>query len=166
MAPSGSANSLNLSNNGSTSCNATMALLQSSTYARMKPSVPLLSSPLIPNSSRCDARLFSKSCNSVSISLRTMAANIGEKGHPCENPSPGSAYNASANGDRDGYLFRMSCSSFSREMLLNMFLMSKDTRERVGRELLACGIVIYFSTPFRIVEMTMSQPPCTPTAKL
>ena len=88
MAHSGSANSLNLSNNGSTSCNATMAL-QSSTYARMKPSVPLslLSSPLIPNSSRCDARLFSKSCNSVSISLRTMAANIGEKGHPCENPS-------------------------------------------------------------------------------
>ena len=86
MAPSGSANSLNLSNNGSTSCSATMAL-QSSTYARIKPSVPLLLSPLSPNSSRCDARLFSRSCNSVSISLRRMAANIGEKGHPCEKPS-------------------------------------------------------------------------------
>eukprot|EP00956_Cyclotella_meneghiniana_P007411 scaffold10114_cov38-Cyclotella_meneghiniana.AAC.2 len=72
-----------------------------------------------------------------------MAANIGEKGHPCEKPSPGSAYKASANGDRDG-----------------------DTRDRVGRELLACSIVMYFSTQFRIVEMTMSQPPCTPTAKL
>ena len=76
MAPSGSANSLNLS----------MAL-QSSTYARMKPSVPLLSSPLIPNSNRCDAKLFSRSWSSVSIRLRTMAAKIGENGHPCEKPS-------------------------------------------------------------------------------
>ena len=84
MAPSGSANSLNLSSNGSTSCNATMAL-QSSTYARIKPRVPLLSSPLSPNSNRCDARWFSRSRSSVSISFRTMAANIGENGHPCRS---------------------------------------------------------------------------------
>ena len=124
MAPSGSANSLNLSSSGSTSCKATMAL-QSSTYARMKPRVPLLSSPLIPNSSRCDARLLSKSWSSVSISFSTIAAKIGENGHPCEKPSvtgmivqvpsdlltmeyPGSAYNVSAKGDRDGYLLFIS----------------------------------------------------------
>ena len=51
-------------------------------------------------------------------------------------------------------------------MLLNMFFMSRDTSERVGKELLVCGIVMYFSTPFLIVEITMSHPPCTPTAKL
>ena len=86
IAPRGSANSLNLSSRGSTSCNATIAL-QSSTYARIKPRVPFLSSPLSPSLSRCDPRLFSSSCSSVSILFRTMAAKIGEKGHPCEKPS-------------------------------------------------------------------------------
>ena len=81
IAPSGSANSLNLSSKGSTSCSATIAL-QSSTYTRIKLSVPLLSSPLIPSSSCCDARLFSRSCSSGSISFSTIAAKIGEKGHP------------------------------------------------------------------------------------
>ena len=77
-----SANSLNLSSNASMSYSATIAL-QSSTYARMKPSVSLVSSPLSPSSSLCDARFFSRSwsCSSVSISLSTMATKIGEKGH-------------------------------------------------------------------------------------
>ena len=45
--------------------------------------------------------------------------------------------------------------------------MSRDTSARVGSELLDCGMVMYFSTPFLLVEMTsMSHPPCTPTAKL
>lgn len=79
---------------------------------------------------------------------------------------PGSAYRASAKGARFGYLFLMRKMSFSREMLLNIFLMSKDTSARDGRHCLCCGCVMYFSTPFLIVCMTMSQPPWTPTAKL
>eukprot|EP00956_Cyclotella_meneghiniana_P007141 scaffold9678_cov79-Cyclotella_meneghiniana.AAC.6 len=96
IAPSGSANSLNLSSKGSTSCSATIAL-QSSTYTRIKLSVPLLSSPLIPSSSCCDA---------------------------------------------------------------------SDTSTRVGSAFLDWGIVMYFSTPFLMVEMTILHLPCTPTAKL
>eukprot|EP00956_Cyclotella_meneghiniana_P030098 scaffold74934_cov69-Cyclotella_meneghiniana.AAC.2 len=44
--------------------------------------------------------------------------------------------------------------------------MSKDTSEREGRHCFCCGCVMYFSTPFLIVCITMSQPPWTPTAKL
>eukprot|EP00956_Cyclotella_meneghiniana_P004067 scaffold4918_cov46-Cyclotella_meneghiniana.AAC.2 len=42
-----------------------------------------------------------------------------------------------------------------------------DTSARVGSAFfLDLGVVMYFSTPFLMVEMTVSQPPCTPTAKL
>ena len=80
----------------------------------------------------------------------------------------GSVYSASAKGDKVGYLLCINCSSFSCEMLLNMFLMSSDTSARVGSAFLNLGIVIvmYVSTPFLMVEMIVSQPPCTPTAKL
>eukprot|EP00956_Cyclotella_meneghiniana_P038895 scaffold161736_cov98-Cyclotella_meneghiniana.AAC.2 len=87
IAPRGSANSLNLSSKGSTSCNATIAL-QSSTYARIKPRVPFLSSPLSPSLSRCDPR--------------TMAAKIGEKGHPCEKPSVTGLLRRSTKGESEG----------------------------------------------------------------
>eukprot|EP00956_Cyclotella_meneghiniana_P032669 scaffold90658_cov116-Cyclotella_meneghiniana.AAC.6 len=48
--------------------------------------------------------------------------------------------------------------------------MSKDTSEREGRHCFCCGCVMYFSTPFLIVCITMSQPqnwrryPDSPTA--
>ena len=52
--------------------------------------------------------------------------------------------------------------------LVNINMMSSDTSARVGSAFLNLGIVIvmYVSTPFLMVEMIVSQPPCTPTAKL
>ena len=81
IAPRGSAMCLNLSKNGSTSSSASKAL-QSSTYARMIPSVPISSSPDSPCSFLCEACLVKKNWSSRIMSSRTRPAKTGEKGQP------------------------------------------------------------------------------------
>ena len=49
--------------------------------------------------------------------------------------------------------------SLCRETALNMFLMSKDTRARVGKDPWDSGLEMYFSTPSRRVLITVVMPP-------
>ena len=53
-------------------------------------------------------------------------------------------------------------------VITKKYQLSNGVMSDVGADSIVkvCGIVMYFSTPFLIVEITMSHPPCTPTAKL
>ena len=53
----------------------------------MSPSDPKPSSPLLPFANLCADMLFSSDWITVRISFKTIAANTGEAGHPCEKPS-------------------------------------------------------------------------------
>jgi hypothetical protein len=85
-APRGSASCLKRSKKKRTSswCRRT---LQSSTYAKMMPRVPRLSSPGSPLICRCSAQRLSSFWMVERMSLSTIAAKTGETGHPWVNPS-------------------------------------------------------------------------------
>ena len=68
------------------------------------------------------------------------------------------------NGSKCGNSLAMISRSLCLETALNIFLMSSDTRARVGRLSFDSGWDIYFSTPRRIVCTIVEMPPCTPMA--
>ena len=142
---------------------------------------PLLSSPNLP----CFRLLYARSRMCLSSFLRitesTIAANIGDSGHPWEKPSvtgmschvpsssftraiPSFSYRLSTKASKWGN----SCLTMSRssclDMALNMFLMSSDKRALEGNKPTYSCDVMNFSTARRIVDVMKSITPCMPMA--